>query len=179
MIYYSGTFKSPFGDLIVVVDEAGVLIRVVLPNGHDHWANEIVKRHLNVIDDSNRCGVIFQQLDEYFHGKRETFDLPLRAEGTDFQRTVWAALQTIPYGQTITYKELAERIGNPAAIRAVGRANGSNPIPIVIPCHRVIGADGSLIGFGGGLLLKEQLLGLEGVQTNAVNDNEVKQLLLV
>jgi methylated-DNA-[protein]-cysteine S-methyltransferase len=159
---FSGTFKSPFGDLIIVVDEAGTLTYVALPNGHARWANEVIERGLRVVDDPQRCGPVFQQLEEYFQHKRQAFDLPLRAEGTDFQRSVWTALQAIPYGSTITYKTLAQQIGQPEAVRAVGRANGSNPIPIVIPCHRVIGADGSLTGFGGGLLLKEQLLDLEG-----------------
>jgi len=161
-IDFTSTFKSPFGELIVVVDEAGTLTRLFLPNGHHQWANEIVESGLHVVEDARRCASVFAQLDEYFQGKRKVFDLPLHAEGTAFQRSVWAALQAIPYGSTISYKELAQRIGQPEAVRAVGRANGSNPIPIVIPCHRVIGADGSLTGFGGGLLLKEQLLSLEG-----------------
>ncbi len=163
--YYSGTFQSPFGDLIIVVNETNGLTQLILPNGHDRWANEIAQRNLRVLDNPQRCAAVFTQLDEYFQRRREVFDLPLRAEGTEFQRAVWSALQTIPYGSTITYKELAQCVGNPAAIRAVGRANGSNPIPIVIPCHRVIGTDGSLTGFGGGLLLKEQLLSLEGAYT--------------
>jgi methylated-DNA-[protein]-cysteine S-methyltransferase len=162
MTFYTGLYKSPFGDLITAVDENGVLVRLILPNGHDYWAAEIAKKHYQVIEAPARSEQVFGQLDEYFQQKREIFDLPLRAEGTAFQQKVWAALQTIPYGVTITYKELAERINNPAAVRAVGSANGANPIPIVIPCHRVIGADGTLTGFGGGLALKEQLLTLEG-----------------
>jgi len=102
-----------------------------------------------------------RQLREYFAGKREQFDLPLHPEGTAFQRGVWRRLQEIPYGETISYGELAKRVGNPKASRAVGAANGQNPIPIVIPCHRVIGADGKLTGFGGGLPIKEALLTLE------------------
>jgi methylated-DNA-[protein]-cysteine S-methyltransferase len=103
-----------------------------------------------------------RQLREYFLGSRREFDLPLAPEGTDFQRTVWRELRKIPYGQTISYGELARRIGNANASRAVGAANGANPIPIVIPCHRVIGANGKLTGFGGGLPIKEKLLALEG-----------------
>jgi methylated-DNA-[protein]-cysteine S-methyltransferase len=102
-----------------------------------------------------------RQLREYFAGHRTDFDLPLNAAGTSFQRTVWRQLQAIAYGETISYGELARRIGNPKASRAVGSANGSNPIPIVIPCHRVIAADGKLGGFGGGLPVKETLLALE------------------
>ncbi|UHQ20573.1 methylated-DNA--[protein]-cysteine S-methyltransferase [Lysobacter sp. KIS68-7] len=102
------------------------------------------------------------QLDEYFAGQRRRFDLPLAPEGTEFQCTVWHALATIPFGETISYAQLAAHIGKPAAVRAVGAANGRNPIPIVLPCHRVIGADGSLTGFGGGLPTKRFLLELEG-----------------
>ncbi len=106
---------------------------------------------------------IAEQLDAYFAGALREFDLPLSPEGTTFQLEVWAALEEIPYGETISYAELALRIGNPAAVRAVGLANGKNPLPIVVPCHRVIGSDGSLTGFGGGLPTKEFLLKLEGV----------------
>jgi methylated-DNA-[protein]-cysteine S-methyltransferase len=114
-------------------------------------------------DDSLFVEVV-DQLNSYFAGKRETFDLPLVVAGTAFQKKVWTALESIPYGETISYKELAERIGRPRAIRAVGAANGANPIPIIIPCHRVIGNDGSLTGFGGGLPLKKKLLELESRQ---------------
>jgi methylated-DNA-[protein]-cysteine S-methyltransferase len=103
-----------------------------------------------------------RQLREYFAGKRRDFELPLAPEGTDFQRKVWRKLQEIPYGQTISYGELAKRVGNPKASRAVGSANGKNRIPIVIPCHRVIAGDGGLGGFGGGLATKEKLLAIEG-----------------
>ena len=101
------------------------------------------------------------QLNAYFAGKLRRFDLPLAPEGTPFQREVWSALTAIPYGETLSYGELARRLGRPAASRAVGAANGQNPIPIVIPCHRVIGADGSLTGFGGGLAIKRRLLDFE------------------
>lgn len=101
------------------------------------------------------------QLTEYFAGHRTEFSLPLAAQGTDFQKRVWAELLQIPYGQTISYGELARRIGNPSASRAVGLANGKNPLSIVIPCHRVIGASGKLTGYGGGLPRKEALLALE------------------
>jgi len=101
------------------------------------------------------------QLDEYFAGKRKTFDIPLLMEGTDFRVKVWDALLTIPYGQSISYKELAERLGSPKAVRAVGGANHHNPIPIIVPCHRVIGANGSLTGYGGGLDRKDWLLRFE------------------
>jgi O-6-methylguanine DNA methyltransferase len=103
-----------------------------------------------------------RQLHEYFDGTRRDFDLPLAPEGTAFQCEVWRTLATIPYGQTWSYRDLAHAIGKPAAVRAVGAANGRNPLPIVLPCHRVIGADGSLTGFGGGLPIKAALLRLEG-----------------
>ena len=103
------------------------------------------------------------QLGEYFKGDRREFALPLAPRGTPFQRHVWQALQRIGYGETISYAQLATSIGRPSATRAVGAANGRNPLPIVVPCHRVIGADGSLTGFGGGLPIKQFLLALEGV----------------
>ena len=105
-----------------------------------------------------------QQLQEYFDGKRRDFDLPLSPQGTDFQRQVWQQLQTIPYGKTCSYGDLAKAIERPKAVRAVGAANGQNPIPVIIPCHRVIGSNGKLTGFGGGLDVKEQLLRLEGIE---------------
>jgi methylated-DNA-[protein]-cysteine S-methyltransferase len=131
--------------------------------------------------DAGLCGVLFRagrtgaadscavldeaadQLDAYFAGELIDFDLPLDLHGTDFQRACWLALATIPYGQTVSYGEQARRLGlGPAAARAVGAANGQNPLPVVLPCHRVIGADGSLTGFGGGLPLKRFLLEHEG-----------------
>jgi methylated-DNA-[protein]-cysteine S-methyltransferase len=105
------------------------------------------------------------QLAAYFAGQLTEFDLPLAPAGTQFQQTVWAALQQIPYGQTWSYGQLASKIGNPAAVRAVGLANGRNPIAVIVPCHRVIGADGSLTGYGGGLDRKRFLLDLESAQS--------------
>ncbi|MGN0800111.1 MAG: methylated-DNA--[protein]-cysteine S-methyltransferase [Christensenellales bacterium] len=105
-----------------------------------------------------------RQLAEYFSGERRVFSLPLAPEGTAFQRRVWAALLEIPYGETLSYGEVARRVGNPKAARAVGMANNRNPIAIVIPCHRVVGADGSLTGYAGGLAAKERLLALEHAQ---------------
>ena len=107
---------------------------------------------------------VFRELDEYFQGKRKTFDIPLRTHGTPFQEKVWAALREIPYGETRSYRDIAEAIGHPKAYRAVGMANNANPLFIIIPCHRVIGADGSLTGYGGGLPMKKALLMLEKKQ---------------
>ena len=103
------------------------------------------------------------QLEEYLNGKRRHFDLPLRPQGTEFQRSVWNALLTIPYGETRSYKEIAQAVENPKAFRAVGMANNKNPISIFIPCHSVIGSSGSLVGYGGGLELKKRLLELESM----------------
>jgi methylated-DNA-[protein]-cysteine S-methyltransferase len=105
---------------------------------------------------------VITQLQEYFAGTRRHFDVPLAPRGTSFQLTVWRALSGIPYGQTVSYGELARSIGSGGGARAVGLANGANPLPIIVPCHRVIGADGSLTGFGGGLAVKHALLSLEG-----------------
>lgn len=106
------------------------------------------------------------QLDEYFQGKRTTFSLPFKLTGTPFQLAIWKELQNIPYGQTTSYKEIAQKINKPKAYRAVGMANNKNPLPIIIPCHRVIGSNGKLIGYAGGLKLKNYLLELEKSHTN-------------
>ncbi len=105
---------------------------------------------------------VVEQLDSYFAGHLRDFDLPLHPQGTAFQRKVWAALLEISYGETISYLELARRIGNPSSVRAIGLANGRNPLPIVVPCHRVIGSNGALVGYAGGLPIKRALLALEG-----------------
>jgi methylated-DNA-[protein]-cysteine S-methyltransferase len=145
-------FATPVGELLIAVRDDRLL--------HVEFAEE---RHPRVRGgswhrDADRVRPARVQIDEYFAGARTRFDLTLSAEGTAFQRTVWAELSRIPYGQTISYGELARRIGNPRAVRAVGLANGRNPLPIVVPCHRVIGADGSLTGFGGGIERKRWLL---------------------
>jgi methylated-DNA-[protein]-cysteine S-methyltransferase len=112
----------------------------------------------SAVRDTARFAEVKRQLKEYFDGTRRTFDLALLPEGTAFQKMVWEALRDIPYGTTISYQELANRIGAEKAVRAVGAANGANPIPIIIPCHRVIGSDGSLTGYGGGIERKQWLL---------------------
>ena len=116
-------------------------------------------------EDPEAFADVVEQLESYFRGERTTFDVELRLEGTEFQRRVWAALLEIPYGETASYGELAARIGSPGAARAVGLANGRNPIGIIVPCHRVIGASGDLVGYGGGLDRKRQLLELERART--------------
>ncbi|MBR5061997.1 MAG: methylated-DNA--[Prevotella sp.] len=121
----------------------------------DYFVTEMVEKSTDVIEETRH------QLDEYFLGKRFGFDIPLIFVGTDFQKQVWNELLNVPYGVTISYAELARRIGKPTAMRAVANANGANAISIIVPCHRVIGSDGSLTGYGGGLPVKRFLLELE------------------
>ena len=146
---------SPIGQLLLAADGAG--LRRLHMDAHSPW-------ELN--DDwqpaSDQLDEVCRQLDEYFAGRRRRFELRLVPAGTEFQRAVWTALLDIPFGRTSSYAELARCIGRPKAVRAVGAANGANPIAVIIPCHRVIGSNGSLTGFGGGLPRKAQLLRLEG-----------------
>lgn len=115
-------------------------------------------------EDKKPFKEVIRQLKSYFAGKLKEFDVPLVLQGTDFQLLVWRRLQKIPYGETVSYGQIARELGNPEASRAVGLANGSNPIPIIVPCHRVIGSNGNLTGFGGGLPVKQKLLTLESKQ---------------
>lgn len=126
------------------------------------FANEIAPGDV-VQKETSLIRQTAHQMEEYLQGKRRFFDLPLHLEGTAMQQMVWKALLKIPYGQTRSYKQIAEQIGRPRAYRAVGRANNRNPISIIVPCHRVIGANGKLVGYGGGLELKQHLLNLERV----------------
>ena len=138
----------------------------LLSNGVHLTAIEFEGRHSNTDGDSDRCDAVLEratgQLQHYFAGRRQQFDLPLAPAGTTFQRAVWTALAAIPWGELRSYADIARAIDKPTAVRAVGAANGRNPLPIVVPCHRVIGSNGSLTGFAGGLELKRQLLELEG-----------------
>lgn len=145
-------FLSPIGTLEIEEDD-GFITRV------SFLKDEPTLSSSNPILDE--C---IKQLGEYFNGTRKAFDLPLGPNGTDFQRTVWEELQNIPIGQTISYMDLAKRLGDPKVIRAAGTANGKNPIAIIIPCHRVIGSDGSLTGYAGGLERKQWLLEHESSQ---------------
>jgi methylated-DNA-[protein]-cysteine S-methyltransferase len=147
--------ESPIGPLLLAADEAG-LREILFVNGRHPAQPEPSWK-----EDRAPLNETIRQLHAYFAGELENFDLPLVPEGTPFQLGVWRRLCGIPYGETISYGELAGQIGNPKASRAVGLANGSNPIPIVIPCHRVIGSNGKLTGYGGGLPIKEKLLALE------------------
>jgi methylated-DNA-[protein]-cysteine S-methyltransferase len=152
---YFTQIESPLGPLLLAADGAG-LRQIEFAKGKRTSQPAPSWR-----EDPTQLSEPIRQLRAYFAGELEDFDLPLAPEGTPFQLGVWRRLSEIPYGQTISYGELARRIGNPKASRAVGLANGSNPIPIVIPCHRVIGSNGKLTGYGGGLPIKEKLLALE------------------
>ena len=149
---------SPLGELLIAGDEAA-LRHIGFPSGKGKLAPGE-----DWVLDSSPFEEACRQLDEYFAGKRGSFNLPLAPSGTAFQLAVLHALQDIPYGETRSYSDIARAVGKPAAVRAVGAANGRNPLPIVIPCHRVIGVDGSLTGFGGGLDAKRYLLALESGQ---------------
>ena len=151
MAYYT-IVASPLGDLVLTSDGAALTALDVDPPR----APDAARNPAPFVE-------VAEQLDEYFAGERAAFDVPLAPAGTPFQRRVWDALRAIPYGTVTTYGELARRIGAPSAVRAVGRANATNPIAIVVPCHRVVGRDGALRGFRGGVERKAQLLALEGL----------------
>jgi methylated-DNA-[protein]-cysteine S-methyltransferase len=154
MMYYC-YLSSPVGDLLLAGEE-GALSLVAFPGeGRKHDPDP------DWIYNEQPFAEARRQLGEYFAGKRRSFELPLKLTGTEFQVRVLEELQRIPYGETKSYRDIAEQIGRPKAMRAVGAANGRNPIPIIIPCHRVIGSSGDLTGFGGGLDTKEALLRLE------------------
>jgi methylated-DNA-[protein]-cysteine S-methyltransferase len=157
MNYYLIT-PSPLGDVTIQANDDGLLglwfeEHTTLPDVLGSLAPE----HPILVEAS-------KQLTSYFEGKVQSFDLPLAAEGTDFQKLVWRALCDIPFGESISYQELANRIGKPKAVRAVGAANGKNPISVIVPCHRVIGKSGTLTGYAGGIERKRKLLELEGIK---------------
>ena len=152
------TMKSPIGPLMLAGDERGLGLV------HFMTGRRPKSPQRDWTEDKTPFKEAVRQLGAYFDGKLKDFDLPLILDGTAFQLLVWNNLRKIPYGETISYGQLAKRIGSPDAARAVGLANGSNPIPIIIPCHRVIGSNGDLTGFGGGLPLKKKLLALESRQ---------------
>lgn len=160
---YLDTVESPAGPLTFAVNEAGALIRSQFVYGRYPLSieQELERAGYTLASDPQRTARAREQLLAYARGERSRFDLPLAPAGTAWQRAVWQALTEIPYGETISYGELAARLGKPQAARAVGHANGSNPIPLIVPCHRVVGADGSLTGYGGGLDIKERLLAHE------------------
>jgi methylated-DNA-[protein]-cysteine S-methyltransferase len=147
------TMASPVGELLLTAADDR-LTGLYMPVGVHGLPTGMAR-------DDNAFAAVRRQLEEYFSRERQAFDLPVAPRGTPFQQRIWAELQRIGYGETISYAELAARIGRPTAIRAAGAANGANPVSIIIPCHRVIGSDGSLTGYGGGLEAKRRLLELE------------------
>ncbi|GAB3658612.1 methylated-DNA--[protein]-cysteine S-methyltransferase [Glycomyces tarimensis] len=151
------TMDSPLGPIAVSAVPEGVT--------YVHMGAEEISEAWGPEEATPVLQAAAEQLDAYFAGRLRRFDLPLAAAGTAFQQRVWAALCDIPYGTTVSYGDIAREIGNPAAVRAVGLANGSNPIAIVVPCHRVIGANGKLTGYAGGVWRKERLLALERGET--------------
>jgi methylated-DNA-[protein]-cysteine S-methyltransferase len=175
---YTDTVDSPCGPLFLMVDGEGRVVRIEFEAGRkDKQRREnLIAAGVHLEPAPERLVEVRRQLAEYFAGERTTFDLELAPEGSPFQLEVWEALREIPWGETRSYGEIARGIGRPNASRAVGAANGANPIPIVVPCHRVIGSDGSLTGFGGGLQAKTVLLELEGV---AVEDRQMTLALEV
>jgi methylated-DNA-[protein]-cysteine S-methyltransferase len=144
-------FETPFGPARVSVDENGAVTEFNFGAGRFELGD----------DGGGSNPAVARQIAEFFAGKRQEFDFPLAPKGSEFQKRVWAELVKIPFGETISYGELARRIGNPAASRAVGRANATNPIAVIVPCHRVIGTNGKLTGYAGGIELKDKLLAWE------------------
>ncbi len=155
---------TPWGNFWGAMTEKG-LVRLALPTPREEirfWS--WVSRHCpQARQEVRKADLLEEELLEYFAGRRQTFSVPLDLQGSDFQKAVWQAIAQISYGKTTTYSTLAQTIGRPRAVRAVGAAVGANPVPIVVPCHRVLGSGGSLTGYAGGLELKRRLLMLEGV----------------
>lgn len=162
MIFYT-IMDSSIGRLVIASTDRG-LIRILLPGekSSDSLAR-LQKAYPGeaIIENRDKNRDAVKQLREYFEGTRTVFSLPMELRGTEFQKSVWKTVARVPYGQTKSYGDIAREIRKPKACRAVGAANGANPIPIVIPCHRIIGSNGSMTGFGGGIPLKEKLLGME------------------
>lgn len=176
---YNFIYNSPIGKLLIIHSIKEIIGIKFISSEKD--VDKINVISYDIIDSSNleKFPIVketIKQLDEYFLGKREVFSLPLKLIGTDFQISVWNELQRIPFGETKTYKEIAENINNPKACRAVGLANNKNPIPIIVPCHRVIGSNGKLVGFAGGLGVKEKLLELEKNNCKTINSREIKMI---
>ena len=145
-------FNTPIGKLTIAADDSGLRFVLFENNKYDVPGRQDWRR------DAGATQLVREQFLQYFAGERQIFNLPLNPTGTEFQKKTWATLAQIPFGQTWSYSELAAKIALPKAVRAVGAANGRNPLPIILPCHRVIGANGSLTGFGGGLPTKKWLL---------------------
>ena len=157
MTYYVQSLQTPVGEIFIVAHETAL----IATSFKDNWKK--TKRAFDALEEKETPLLkrAKKQLHEYFSGNRKEFDLPYELMGTEFQKNVWKTLTTIPYGVTRTYKYQAEIIKSPKAVRAVGRANGLNPLCVILPCHRVIGSNGTLTGYAGGLPIKQFLLGLE------------------
>jgi O-6-methylguanine DNA methyltransferase len=169
MRLYYRALDTPIGKLLVAASSRGIC-RICFPSESASDRAAWFDRHVSQAPQEGADGFLVEvkeQLIRYFEDRGETFDVPLDLRGTPFQVQVWRQLLEIPYGGTVSYGDIARAIGNPRASQAVGAAVGKNPVPIVVPCHRVIGHDGSLVGFGGGLPTKEKLLELEGVGVGA------------
>lgn len=163
------TFSAPFGDLLLAATSEGLVRVAFASEGHDAVLDVLAaKLSPRVLRAPRRLDPVARELDEYFSGVRTDFDVPLdRSLSTGFRQTVQIELSQIPYGTTLTYRQVADRVGNPAAVRAVGSACATNPLPIVVPCHRVLRTDGSLGGYLGGLDVKSELLRLEADRAGA------------
>ncbi len=164
MTEYYNIYNSPLGPIHIVLDQIGVKRIILFEEDWEEYLKE--NPHIKLNEEKPKDAIT--QLDEYFKGQRKDFDLSLSIEGTEFRQKVWKALMEIPYGEIRTYSEIAEKIGNPKAVRAVGQANKDNQIPIIIPCHRVIGKSGNLVGYARDrVYVKEYLLKLEGADLSS------------
>ena len=153
-------YNSPIGPLLIA-EEDGCIVEISFMEADTRQKFNRIEKPSKHPEKAPVAKACIKELEAYFAGKLKEFTVPVKLHGTEFRKQVWDALMTIPYGETISYKQLAQRIGNPSAIRAVGGANNHNPVSIIVPCHRVIGADGKLVGYGGGLSNKTFLLDLE------------------
>lgn len=164
---YASTISTPLGQAVAVVNSDNALVQLSLcRDGKDAHAAPLLVHGELVTWDESRLAPVAAQLEEYFSGARTAFTLPLAPRGTPFQQRVWNELTRVPYGTTLSYKQLAQRVGKPQACRAVGGASGKNPVWIVVPCHRIVGAGGLLTGYAGGLSAKQHLLTLEGAASS-------------
>lgn len=162
-ILHTASFETPIGEMLAVSSGKGLLY-LELPHASGRGVGGFLRRAspgARSVEGYAPNRAAIAQVCEFLEGKRRDFSIHLDVRGTEFQRAVWAALEAIPYGETRSYGEVAREIGRPSAVRAVGAANGANPLPLIIPCHRVIASDGKLQGFGGGLALKQRLLAME------------------
>jgi methylated-DNA-[protein]-cysteine S-methyltransferase len=161
------TIETPWGPCVAAASSKG-LVYLTLPGDSSEASLKALAKRSDVQlarEENPLLKKTARQLREYFDGRRTTFDVPLDLLGTDFQKKVWRTLRTVEYGETVTYKDVAIKTGNPNASRAIGMANQKNPVPIIVPCHRVIGKDGAMVGYAGGLPMKRRLLSLESSAT--------------